>query len=76
MSSLPSLPKCPSEEDLAQTLGRWRNQAQRFVEEVKGLADDVEVSLRHQSLYGWRFSDQQLQPLVPPPQGECYVRVF
>ena len=76
MSSPPTLPKCPSEEDLAHTLTRWQDQAQRFVNEMRGLADDVELSLRHQSLRGWRFADRQLQPLTPPPQGECYVRVF
>ena len=76
MPTPPSLPKCPSEEELALTLGRWQEQAQRFVDEMKGLADDVELSLRHQSLRGWRFSDQQLQALTPPPQGECYIRVF
>ena len=76
MSNSNSLPKCPSAEDLAQTLNRWHDQAQSFVSEMRGLADDVEVSLRHQSLRGWRFTDQQLQPLTPPPQGECYVRIF
>ena len=76
MTHPPSLPKCPSEADLAQTRARWEEQAEAFVHELRGVADDVEVSLRHLSIRGWRFVDQQLQALTPPPQGEAYIRIF
>jgi len=76
MSTPPALPRCPSEAELAQTLRRWEEEAHAFTADVGDLVDDVELYVRHSALRGWRFEAQQLHPLAPPPQGECYMRLF
>ena len=70
------IPRCPSAEDLERVARKWESESQDFIYSIRDQIDDAEIFIRHQSMRGWRFASQSLQPLIPPIQGECYIRLF
>ena len=70
------LPACPLPDDVVKTRQRWLDEAQSFVTELVKEVDDAEIYIKHINMFGWSFSQQQMRPLTPPPQGEAYIRMF